>query len=228
MMGYVDRIERQESTGEDGATTTKFVVIGSDFQKAVDETSIYFNQFLRERVMDMYDRTSIKARSPIMTPLGFGSSLREAGITASGSPADFIENFLMLLLGLGQQWQLPDSYARSRNALLSNRNTRIQRAKDKIPSNLKSLISTLGFNPEDLENQIDEVIKKAQSGNVGTSVVADGVEVDAVSGGGITAAEFDAAKTLNDASQLLAFRSVVATTDPSFPLGILDLIDFSF
>jgi hypothetical protein len=219
MLGYIDRVERSEQVDEKGAITTRFVLIGSDFQKAIDQTSIYFNSYMRTILDERFVRTGSGAMRPTFSKGTSGLALRNAGITITGTPADFIENFLQILLGFGQQWQLPDSYSRKRDAIEDNRRKRKQRALDKIPSDILEKISLFGQDPEGVEFDVEQLIRDANAFLVSTEAKENTEEAKK---------RRDAADALSQNAALLAYRNTIETTDPSYPTGLLDLLSLDF
>jgi len=219
MMGYVDRVERQESVDENGNSTTRFVIIGSDFQKAIDKTFIYFNNYMRTNLDERFVRTNSGTSRPTQTNFA-GIAMRNAGVTITGTPADFVENFLRILLGFQQQWVLPDSYTPMRSDLQNVRKRAVQRAKARLPTNVIQLISTLGFNPNDLENNVSAILQEAALQAQQTDADEDLAAIDA---------KRQAAITLRANADLLAFQTLVqAVQDPSLPIGIHDLLNLDF
>ena len=166
--GYIDRIERSESTDDNGAVTTRFSLTCSDMTKALDETDIYFNPHLSNRKELIDPDFGLSA-------LG-GHSLRTRGITAHGTPADMVENLLQLLLGFGAQWVLPKSYTEGRATkyINANRDSRRQRAAARIPTDLASVVSeilgtdldTLAKTPDAIQEAIDKQTNKQATGHI--------------------------------------------------------------
>lgn len=211
MFGYVDRVERIEKVNNLGAISTEITVIGSDFQKAIEQTSLYFNPHLRERLDARFNQLNLS-----------GTSLRSAGITSHGTPADFVENFLLILLGFGQQWQLPESYdfsLRTRTNLQDLRARRQQRALGRIPPNLLQLLPTVGINPESINRSFDLILEEARRNNERTF----GAESEE-----FRRAQSEAAAILRNNSDLLAYRSVLDATRTDLPANINDLLDLTF
>jgi len=219
MMGYIDRVEIQESVDDNGASTTRYVVIGSDFQKAIDKTSIYFNGQMRQLLDERFVRTLTGAGRPSASNFG-GIALRNAGLTMFGTPADFVENMLRVLLGFNQQWQLPDTYARGRAELTKIRQRNVQKAKARVPTQLKDAIATLGFDPQKIESQITDILTEADK------LIK---EPDGTQSLGDNEAKRQAAITLRSSADLFALQSLVrAEQDPSLPTGIHDLLNTDF
>jgi len=226
MFGYVDRVQRTEQVNENGEMSTRITLVGSDFQKAIDKTSMYFNAYMRQVLDERFARSDSGRLRTTFRNDAEGSSLRNAGITAHGTPADFIENFLMLILGLGQQWRLPDSYKRAQQQIQENRDKRAQRAMSRIPQVVLDAVDILGFKGQKLTDIVEDVLKQAAEANRNADISQSAV----LSG---DAAQFAedlrvAAKTLTGSAALLAYRNVRATSDASYPNGILDLMSFDF
>ena len=219
MFGFVDRVERSEVTKEKGDTSTRYTLIGSDFQKAVDKTSIYFNNYMRQILDERFARSDQGRLRTTFRNDAAGSVMRNAGLTAFGTPADFVENFLMILLGFGQQWRLPSTYSRAQEQISMNREKRIQRAKERIPQLVIDALSKFGRNPQALRLELDDIL---------TSAAKESKLTDAE----LTTAESvqrrDAAVVLNNNPALLAYRSTLDTADGSYPNGVLDLLSFDF
>jgi hypothetical protein len=225
MMGYVDRIEREEQTDpQTGAMTTMFHVYGSDFFKAIEKTDIYFNPALRVAVDERFGTQNLG-----------GSAMRTHGIRTHGSPADFVENMLEILMGFGDQWSLPDSYPKTYVKAL--RQQRAQRVKARIPTNLKEYLKSFGItNLDDINQSLDAIWDKTKTniGFIGT-ILSEAAEK--TNGVFVTTPLFvkeifqnkqiQLSQVLQGESTLLAYRNVLQTMSDSFPAGIIDLIDFS-
>ena len=100
--GLVDRIEENYSVDKLGKPTTTHHIISSDFQKIFEKTHIYFNPHLQGRddlIGDIFGTSNIG-----------GVALATKGVAVHGSPADIIQNLVVLMLGFGTQFSLPDSY----------------------------------------------------------------------------------------------------------------------
>jgi murein DD-endopeptidase MepM/ murein hydrolase activator NlpD len=151
MLGYVDRIERTQAIAnpDTGSTNTNFIIMGSDFAKAVERTDVYWNPNMETRPDLQSDLAS--------SNLG-GSALRTKGIVAHGTPADMVETLLELLLGFGAQWILPTSYPP--HSILDNKNQRLQRTLDRVPSLYKEKLAKLGIDLSKLDAKKDKTLKK--------------------------------------------------------------------
>ncbi len=100
--GLVDRIEENYAVDRLGKPTTTYHIISSDFQKIFEKTHIYFNPYLKGRddlVGDVFGTSNIG-----------GVALATKGVAVHGSPADIVQNLVVLMLGFGTQFSLPDSY----------------------------------------------------------------------------------------------------------------------
>jgi hypothetical protein len=220
MLGYVDRVERQETTDENGATSTRYIIIGSDFQKAIDKTSIYFNGYMKTLLDDRFVRTEGGSTKRETATNFAGIALRNAGLTMFGSPADFVENILHVLLGYNQQWQMPDSYRKAHVNLEQLRKEAVDKALKRLPSQLKTTIYSQGTDPQQLQDNIDKVLARA---------AATLKETPEATEEAASKDKIDAAATLHQSSDLLALQSLLrASSDPSFPIGIHDLLNTDF
>lgn len=234
MMGYIDRIERSEVTGKNGETKTMFVVYGSDFQKAIDKTHIYFNAYMRTILDERFARQAGLGVGAPFVNAADGSVLRNAGITAFGSPADFVENFLQVLLGFAQQWQLPDGYSRNREQIRDARRVRLQRAQSRIPENIRVALQTLGYDVEGLTKDTIETVLEDITQILAAETKGEIFEIDAIGGGEVKGTvarqnqEIEAARTLQSNSALQSLRAILVSVDPSNPVNVLDLMSMDF
>jgi hypothetical protein len=221
MFGYIDRIERSESVDSNGGMITRYIVIGSDFQKAIEKTSLYFNDMMRSKLDDLinlYKGTAIIGQSS-----GFGTALRQAGMQISGSPADFLRNCLQIILGFAQQWNLPTSYAASRRAfLLTKRQDKIQQAKDQLPDNVRKLIASLGMDPTIIDQEIDALFKYVNKLTEQKEKAEDSQSV-------VNQEQYAAALDLSGNADLYALRTLIKrSADPTSPTGLFDLLNLDF
>ena len=100
--GLVDRIEENYAVDKLGKPTTTYHIVSSDFQKIFEKTHIYFNPHLQGRddlIGDIFGTSNIG-----------GVALATKGVAVHGSPADIVQNLVVLMLGFGTQFSLPDSY----------------------------------------------------------------------------------------------------------------------
>lgn len=100
--GYLDRIEEEYTVDDSGMPSTVYHVISSDWQKVIEKTEIYFNPHLA-------GRRDIAGTDFDTINIG-GLSMQMRGLSLTGSPADMVVNLLLLQLGFGSQWILPESY----------------------------------------------------------------------------------------------------------------------
>jgi len=220
--GYVDRVERQESTDSTGAMTTRYVIIGTDFQKAIDRTSIYFNPYLRSCLDERLVRTS--TGTGLIASNNGGMALQQMGVSMYGTPADFVENLLQILIGFRQQWQLPTSYPPLRDLSIV-RKDRVQKAKSKLPGAVVSACAALGFDPEQLAAKTDEILANAASLKYTSTLLS--IQFGSIVNLKAQQDAMNAAATLTQNSALLALRTLVmASSDPTLPMGLHDLLNF--
>ncbi len=103
--GFVDRVSETYAVSDNGTPMSRYILACSDFQKAVEQTQIYFNPHLANR------------RDLVATFVGAnnigGLQLMMSGLTVTGSPADVVQSVILTLLGFGSQFILPSSYIRS-------------------------------------------------------------------------------------------------------------------
>jgi len=231
-MGYVDRVERESQVDSaTGGMRTFFNISCSDFAKAIEKTDIYLNPA---------DRFPIDPRF-ITNATGDSGGLALTGIRVNGTPADIVENVLQLLLGFGQQWNLPKSYPPA--FIQQNRLRRRQQLKAKLPTNLLTALEALGLtNPDDFNTIVNNIFTKAQvnTGTVGATI-AENQTKDTSSGTGIPIPDInlyvaslyqslqqDLASVLDGEANLLAYNNAIKTTTDAYPAGIVDLLDMSF
>lgn len=109
VLGYVDSIQRvSEVAGELGTVKTRYVVVGTDFTKALSLTNIYFNPWVSDSIA-----AALSGGAAGTAPLGdnlAGAELYREGLQWFGTPADIVESHLLVLLGYQAQWRLPLSY----------------------------------------------------------------------------------------------------------------------
>jgi hypothetical protein len=221
MLGYVDRVELSESTNEDGSTNTIYRISGSDFQKAFDQTEIYFNPHLANRTELLDPRFG-------MSLLAQGSALRTRGLIAHGTPADMVENLLTLLMGFGQQWVLPSSYPTG--YVESRRNTRKQRASTRIPNTLASALQTMGYanvdqlvQTTDIEQAIRDKFKQLTGVDISDTPPTPAITQSYIS-------LYQAASSILEAKNILsAYQTIAIDANTANPVSsILDLCELGF
>lgn len=139
--GFVDHIEEVHRVDATGVPQTIYSLQCSDFQKALEKTQIYFNPHVAARA-------DFSGGFVGTVNLG-GVFLRSIGILLNGSPADFVANVILLLMGFGGQFVLPSSY----NPRLMDR-IRAQRASfvlDRLPEDVKRSVLEAGGYTQFLE-----------------------------------------------------------------------------
>jgi len=216
MFGYVDRIERSEAVQDNGQMTTQFTVTGTDFVKVIDQTQIYFNPNLANRT-EFLDKTFGQNQ------LGGGHALRTTGIVAHGTPAQFLENMLQLLLGFGTQWMLPTSYPTA-NFVDKTRSHRATRAKNLLPKEIqKDLMAAFGVSIDDIviKGPIEEQILKEQK-NVAFGPAAEGEEET------FTAKQSALSSLLAAKSELAAYQAIVNASKEGSAPSIMDVLTLDF
>lgn len=223
MFGYIDRINRTETTdATTGAVSTRFTVICSDFQKAIDQTHLYFNPHLQTYI-DVRFRNSL---------LGQGSTLRTNGIVAFGTPADFVENILLVLAGFGQQWVLPKSYPPV--SAKYSRTLRTSRALKRLPSKLVDDLKQLGLvsgatTINEFTKNLDKYLKAAQAALDVTAKTKKALDDPTV----LTLYEAEqkskvAARLLDNELVFRVFNQALTLSESTEPPGIVDLMEFGF
>lgn len=141
MMGYVDRVFRNEAVvDESGRTSTTFTISGRDFMKAVDGTEIVFRPELAQR-----PDWKLEERFFFNNIGGMGMMFR--GVVGHGPPDVIVGGIMAGMMGYGAQWQLPPSYAGAlKNPVIAgSRNRRTQEAYRRLSANTLSALQTLGF-----------------------------------------------------------------------------------
>lgn len=227
MFGYVDRVFRQRVTDNAGATRTIFAIIGSDFQKAVEQTYIYFNPHFRVAIDPKFKND----------PAGNLSTIAKSGIVANGTPADIVENIMTMLLGFGRQWVTPESYVRDSEYVKNSRKVRVQRTRRRLPETLNVELAKFGLDLDFLGTNNNLVnLFKAVGSSLGGAVSADVLRTR------LLLQEDPTLRTLADLADdelkslasviggsyfLDVFRGVLFNSSASFPATLLDLLDFS-
>ena len=221
MMGYIDRVDRTESVDANGAMTTTFTVTGSDFAKAVQHTDIVFNPMLAQRGEFVDKRFGLSNL--------FGDALRSRGIPIFGSPAQFVENILSLLMGFGTQWVLPKNYGTIDALVNKSRSKRVQRYKAQIPSETKAALASLfqidvsspDVSAEELQKSIEKVNKQIND-DAQKKISGDEVILKELNKNG------EYAKIYWQSTVLQAFQTLLKETNDKSYAGLLDLLSFDF
>lgn len=226
--GYVDRISRVESVGDQGQVTTDFHVTCTDFVKAIDKTDIYFNPAFAARK----DLVGAFGQSQ----LGGGHALRTSGIVAHGTPAQFVENLLQLLLGFGEQWVMPASYNTTSSFLTTSRQKRQQRAKAMLPDDVKDQLRA-AFDVEvesiGLDKDVEDMIVSKQIDVAKELGLAQGdgsvpTDLTGANPNTYTAQQAALSKLFSSKFQLQAYQTILRETQGSSPFSLLDVLSFDF
>lgn len=144
--GFIDRIEEFYEVSADGKPITKYQLVCSDFFKAVERTMIYFNPHLSGRP-DLDG-------SFVGTPNIGGLALMTRGIKIHGSPADVVQNNILLTLGFGSQFLLPPSYPRTLVDAL--RRERAEFAQGQLGADVRQAIANAGTYEQFREKLLQE------------------------------------------------------------------------
>lgn len=124
--GFVDVVREKYAVAENGEPTTSYTLRCSDFQKAFDRTQIYFNPHMSGRADfggDEFGAINIG-----------GISMITKGVRTNGSPANIVQNLVMMLFGFGTQYILPPTYGPNADVIASNRNKRSEYFKGQLGS----------------------------------------------------------------------------------------------
>ena len=117
--GFVDRIERSIATEASGASITRFLVVCSDFTKAFDKTTIYFNPHLA-------DRGDFVSQNFTGSSNLTGTAIRTKGIRVWGTPADVVMAITQRLMGFGAQFAVPRKHPRDQVVVDKSREKRLK------------------------------------------------------------------------------------------------------
>lgn len=222
--GYIDRVDRTEQVGDNGQMNTAFALSCTDFMKAVDKTEVVFNPHLA-------NRGEFTNNDLGLSQLGGGHALRTKGITAHGTPAQFVENILELLLGFGSQWKLPTSYPTS-TFLQPSRNARRQRAIARLPKQVQTtLMSQFGIDVNDIGLNSDiqqQLLDKQASLNSSFDVATENDANGFSSVSSYFAQQAALSEVLTASVDLQAYQMALQTTSSSAPASILDILSLDF
>ncbi len=122
--GFVDMIREKYMVAGNGEPSTSYVIKCSDFQKAFEKTTVYFNAWLSQRKDFVGQEFGV-------TNIG-GVAMITKGITPTGSPADIIRNVIMLMFGFGSQFVLPPGYGADSEVVSRNRFDRKEYLKGEL------------------------------------------------------------------------------------------------
>lgn len=215
--GYIDRVGRTEKVGDQGQMNTAFHVTCTDFVKAIDKTEIYFNPPFgaREDILGAFGQSQI----------GGGHALRTSGITAYGTPSQFVENLLQLLVGFGEQWVLPSSYKTTGGFSTSARRRRQQRAKGFLPEDVKNQLY-VAFNTKNLDSiGLDQTVEQ--------QLLAQQSALNQQIANAPDPSVFDAQKAALSAlftaqTELETYQTMLRESQQSSSLSLIDLLAFDF
>jgi murein DD-endopeptidase MepM/ murein hydrolase activator NlpD len=151
--GFVDLVKETYSVAETGEPSTHYTLACSDFQKAFEKTDIYFNAYMSQR-------KDFGGKNFGTTNIG-GLAMMTRGITSSGSPANFIHNLTLMLLGFGTQFVLPKSCRFNPSVLLQNRRARRQFLSGAVGETIQKAIG--GLSEDALRKLQEEITKEAEA-----------------------------------------------------------------
>lgn len=229
--GLIDRIEEEYTVGEMGEPATMYHVICSDFSKVLYKTNIIFNPHLALRE-DMRGEDFASANNIA------GVALRSRGIFAEGSPADCVTNLLLLQLGFGSQWLLPESYPANVEDFFAQQ--RAEYAKNRLLSTINRLIlpedsqrlraildqQGLGAFQRDQNGQViqalesnagDDLFEASDEDRVNRALEAAGLQA-----GDLTAAELGSLRQAQDLSSLASALTTPAVRQSLFGSGLTE------
>lgn len=141
--GFVDRIEESYEVDAQGRPTTQYHLVCTDFYKVFERTVLYFNPHL-------YGRSDLEG-SAFATPNIGGLALASAGVQATGSPADMVQNIILITLGFGSQFILPPSYRPELQDVMRRR--RAEYVQGRLSETAKQAIEDAGGNFEQLRQE---------------------------------------------------------------------------
>jgi hypothetical protein len=150
--GYVDRIDRNITTGNNGESVTRFAVTCSDFTKAFAKAMVYFNPHLAHRgdfVSQFFGHN-----------IG-GAALRTKGIAIHGNPADVVVSLAHLVLSFGAQFQLPRCYPAKADFVKANRWRNNSWARNKLPDAIRNAVGTNTL--ENYKRLIEETVRQIRN-----------------------------------------------------------------
>lgn len=169
--GFVDLIKERYTVAESGEPTTTYSLKCSDFQKAFEKIQIYFNPY-------MSGRKDFGGEKFGTINIG-GVALMTKGVRAYGSPANVVQNLIMMLLGFGTQFVLPKDYGANSGVIRANRSSRKNYLEGELGHNARTALADAGsFNNlrDELSTQAQqaaEQIKKAPSKEKALQILAE-------------------------------------------------------
>lgn len=127
--GLVDRIEESYNVGDDGAPTTTYSLVATDFTKIFAKTEVYFNPHMSQR-------RDVRGTDFGAINIG-GLALMSSGLTIHGSPDAIVLNTIMVLLGFGSQFIMPGSYPVPTDIIMEARAQRQRAALRLVQAKIK-------------------------------------------------------------------------------------------
>jgi hypothetical protein len=229
--GFIDRIQRDISTNDDGGTSTFFNITCSDFTKAFDATQVYFNPHVADRDDFVGQFAGTKNLA--------GAQLRTKGITVYGTPADIVLNFTTLLLGFGSQFMVPPKYPVRKAAINASRELRRRWVRDRLPKKVQEAIgdSTIKEWEKSIKEQAqmlasrwqEEGIKDEQGNPLPLTWNANrGFDALMALAQSYILAQKELPENTLATADIKTGKAVEAVSVPGTPEHLLDLLDLTF
>lgn len=227
--GFIDQISHTTTVSDVGKPDTLYTVACSDFQKAITMTQIYFNPQLAGRV-------DFNGGFLGSSTIG-GNALRQYGLRVNGGPADLVVNAMLVLLGFGSQFVLPQSMnprlleevrSRRANFMLNRLSRNMRDVLSNAPGGyrgfLSGLRSTIGTDVS-LESLVDPFA--VSRGDVDTETRARfRATATQLLGSGTDGSEVHAMPADQRGAEAY---SILNTTLAEYPPTLLDVVDiFTF
>lgn len=223
--GLVDRVELQTRVTDNntGATTTRFIIYCSDFYKAIDRTDIYFNPQLKT-IVDTKFGFRIEG-------LAGANSLAIKGLTVNGTPASLLINTLLVVLGFGNQWNLPPSYPKK--FLKASRDRKLQRAYSQIPNESLETLKLYGIDTSmgslgSSDSVLDIIAKLQRSLGLNGLFNEDTTNAGVLALTGAILSNAVITNLIQEGEYAIRAFQTVYESSKSAATGILDILDFSF
>lgn len=148
--GFVDTIRWKYTVDAEGKPTTSYTLTCSDFSKAIEKTQIYNNPHL-------YRRADIV--SPDFSALNLGGlAIASKGVEVSGSPADIVQNLIIVLLGFGTQFVLPPGYKPSLS--FDNRKKLVEYVYNALSEDTKRSITSVEAFEKELQDTWESALQQ--------------------------------------------------------------------
>lgn len=229
-LGFIDHInETRRVDSGSGKPSTIYSLQCSDFQKAFERTEIYFNPYVAAR--------GDFNGSFVGTVNVGGSALRTIGLRVLGTPADLVLSTVLLLMGFGSQFVLPNCYrprvmdrvrADRANFILGQLSEDVRRQildqggyrgfLESIRSQgaIRTDIDDLTIDPFSVTSEASAITERARDSQEIIRRLAPGSDIDSEEGRSGTELGTQAFNILN-------------TTLPGYPPTLLDIMDiFTF